>query len=317
MGNAVGGTCLGATCSHPTGGSALSEYSVGLTYANQDEDFEGGVQMIRRVADAQSDSLWINHNNTPVATTTPTGGMNMTIWDIYAKKKAGKFDFGVEAPIFNGSLVGYSYKAFALALDAKYRASDAWSFLVKAGKVPGQRNSNSNVGGASGVTVPEKWTMVYLHPNYKLGLLMFNYNFANFAGNNNPNNTATGDVKSIYDAPITNANYLMLGTTLTADKWRVSGSFITAKANETASSGQYFFNTLTRSYSTVTASHDQSSSLGSEFDLGVALDWDEFTTFALDFGLYMPGGFYKFGGAAGDTDLGTVFGAVGSIGVRF
>ena len=76
--------------------------------------------------------------------------------------------------------------------------------------------------------------MVYLHPNYKLGLLMFNYNFSNFAGTNNPNNPATNTtangVKSIYDEPITNANYLMLGTTLTADKWRFSGTFVTANA---------------------------------------------------------------------------------------
>jgi len=306
MGNAVGGTCVGgAACGHPTGGATLSEYSVGLAYENKDEDFEGGVQMTRRIAGAQSESLWINNT---------AGGMNLTIWDVYAKKKAGKFDFGVEAPIYNGSLIGYTYKAFALALEAKYRANDTWSFQAKAGKVPGQRNS----GGTA--TTPEKWTMVYFHPNYRLGLLMFNYNFGNFAGNNNPNNSATNTtangVKSIYDEPITNANYLMLGTTLTADKWRFSGTFVTAKANETAKTGEQYFNTRTRAYSTVVANHDQSSDLGTEFDLGVALDWDEFTTFAIDFGLLMQGDFYKFGGTA-DSDLKTMFGAVGSIGVRF
>jgi hypothetical protein len=326
MGNAVGGTCVGGSgCSHPTGGATMSEYSMGLKYENPDEDFEGGVQLTRRIAGAQSESDWINYNGgTPAvdATTVPAstgpgrGGMNITVWDIYAKKRMGKFSFGVEAPIYNGDLIGYQYKAFALALEAKYRASDSWSFQAKAGKVPGQPNSpNAN---ANGVGQPqEKWSMVYFHPNYRLGLLMFNYNFANFAGNNNQNNTTTGSTRSIYDNPITNANYLMLGTTLSADKWQFTGTFVTARANETASTGQNYFNTLNRAYSSKPADHGQSKSLGTEFDLGAAFNWDEFTTFAIDFGLLMQGDFYRFSGTGPDQDLKTVFGAVGSVGIKF
>ncbi len=301
MGNAVGGTCVGGvTCGHPTGGATLSEYTVGLKYENQDEDFEGGVQLVRRIAGAQEESTWINNLH---------GGMNVTIWDIYAKKRMGKFNFGVEAPIFNGDLIGYQYKAFALALELKYRASDAWEFNAKAGKAPGQPNSTTGL--------PEKWQMVEFHPNYRLGLLMFNYNFGNFSGPNNANNAAgAGSVKSIYDEPITNANYLTFGTAFTADKWKFSGTFVTAKAIETAQSGQQYFNTRTRAYSTVAANHNQGSSLGTEFDLGVALNWDEYTTFAVDTGLLMQGDFYKFGGTA-DNDLKSVLGVVGSIGVKF
>jgi hypothetical protein len=282
-------------------GATLSEYSVGLQYENKDEDFEGGVQLVRRIAGGRADSKWINNTS---------GGMNLTIWDIYAKKRMGKFDFSIEAPIFNGDVIGYRYKAFALATELKYRASDAWSFDAKAGKVPGQRNSTA--------TTPEKWTMVYLHPNYRLGLLLFNYNFGNFSGNNIPSHSAgaAGDVKSIYDEPITNANYLLLSTSLTSDKWRFTGTFVTARANQTAQSGEYYFNTRTRAYGTNAATHDQSNNLGTEFDLGAALDWDEFTTFAIDFGLLFQGDFYKFAGSA-DNDLKTIFGAVGSIGVKF
>lgn len=302
MGNAVGGTCVGgATCGHPTGGATLSEYTVGLRYENPDEDFEGGVEMIRRIAGAQSESTWIANR---------AGGMNVTIWDVYAKKRMGRFDFGLEAPIFNGELVGYQYKAFALATELKFRASDSWSFSAKAGKAPGQPNS-------AGTGPNDKWSMVYFHPNYRLGLLMFNYNFANFAGNNNSNNSAAGSVKSIYDNPITNANYLMLGTGLTADKWVFSAAFITAKANETAHAGDRFFNTWNRAYSTAVATRNQSASLGTEIDFGAALNWDEFTTFSLDFGFLIPGDFYKFGNGAVDNDLSTIFGAVGSIGVKF
>ncbi|MBS1963967.1 MAG: hypothetical protein JST04_17275 [Bdellovibrionales bacterium] len=307
MGAAVGGTCIGgaATCGHPTGGATLSEYGLGLQYENKDEDFEGGVQLVRRIAGAQSESKWINNTS---------GGMNVTIWDIYAKKRMGKVDFAIEAPIFNGELVGYKYQAFALAAELQYRASDSWSFLAKGGKVPGQPNSPG-----AGTANPDKWRMVSLHPNYKLGLLMFNYNFSNFAGNNNANNSAggAGDVKSIYDEPITNANYLLLGTALTADKWQFTFNFVTAKADQTAHGGDQFFNSRTRAYSTTAANHDQGSSIGTEFDLGVALNWDEFTTFALDFGLLMQGDYYKFNNGATDTDLKTMFGAVGSIGLKF
>jgi hypothetical protein len=311
MGNAVGGTCVGTACDHPTGGQGISDYMLGLRYENKDEDFEGGVNFVRRIVNSQNEAILINGNAGPGGARASTvGGANFTIWDIYGRKRIGKFDFGIEAPIFNGSMLGIQYKAFALATELKYRANDSWNFWSKFGKVPGQPNA---VG-----TIPNKWSMVYLHPSYKLGLIMFNYNFRNFAGPNNPNvSTTSGNVLSIYDNPITNANYLALGTTLTADKWRFNFSFITAKANEAASAGENFFNTWDRAYSTAAAVKNQDNSLGTEFDLGIALDWDEFTTFGLDTGMYFPGGFYEFENAATDNDLKTVLGIVGSIGVRF
>ncbi len=301
MGNAVGGTCIGTTCAHPPGGASFSDYTLGLRYENLDEDFEGGVQLIRRVADAQTESGWING--------VTGGGMNLTIWDIYAKKRMGKFEFGVEAPIISGDLVGFAYKSFALALELKFKANDSWNFLAKAGKVPGQPNSAG--------TTPEKWKMVYFHPNYRLGLLLFNYNFGNFAG---PNVTAAGTpatIQSIYDDPITNANYAFLGGSFTADKWKFSGAFVTATADETAQAGQSFFNSRTRSYSATPAQYNQSSSLGTEVDLGVALLWDEYTTFSLDAGMLFQGGYYKFGNGTADNDLSPLLGVVGSVGVQF
>lgn len=309
FGNAAGGTCIGTTCAHPVGGSTMEDYMVGLRYENKDEDFEGGLNFIRRTAGAQSESNWINYNN-GTAAVIPPGGMNMTIWDIYAKKKISKFDFGIEAPVVNGDLVGSKYKTFALATELKYRANDTWSFNMKAGKAPGQNNSLT--------PTTDKWEVFYFHPSYHLGLIMFNYQFGNFSGNNNPNNSNVTTVKSIYDNPIVNANYLLLAGALTADKWRFTGAFVTAGAERSATAGQRFFNYWTHSYSTTNAVRNQSTSLGSEIDLGAALNWDESTTFGLDTGLWFPGGFYKFSNAAnGDFDLKTVFAVVGSVSVRF
>ncbi len=277
---------------------SLSEFTLGLRYENLDEDFEGGVNFVRRVG-IDSGTAWINGAG---------GDINLTIWDIYGKKKFGKFDFGMEAPIYNGQLSGLVYKTFALAVELKYRANDTWSFFSKFGKVPGQPNSAS--------AAVEKWSMVMLHPNYRLGLMMFNYNFANFSGNTDPN--VAGSVNSIYDNPITNARYAMLGAALTADKWRFTTSFITATAEKSAQSGQFFFNSRDRRMSAITAKKDQGTSLGTEIDLGVALNWDEFTTFSLDSGILMQGDYPAFvNNATADNDLKTILGVMASIAVRF
>lgn len=302
-GGAVGGTCQGTinadgTCtSNPSGGAGLSEYSLALRYENPDEDFEGGVNLVRRIAGAQSNVSWINST---------TGGMNYSIWDIYAKKKAGKFDLAFEAPIYNGNLVGRPYKSYGLAGEIGFRATDSWEFGLKAGKVPGQ--------GSSLTGAVDKWNAVYFHPNYKLGLIMFNYQFRNFARNNDPN---AGSSQSIYDNPITNANYLSLGGALKADKWKFSLGLITAVADETAESGSRFFNTWDRAYSANAAVKDQDSGLGTEIDLGISMQWDEFTRFGIDFGYYMPGSFYSFSNTATDNATDGVFGIVTSVGVAF
>jgi hypothetical protein len=316
---AIGGTCVGAiggdgTCaSNAPGGAGVSEYSLSLRYENPDEDFEGGVSFIRRIGGAQNTNVLINNNNPPSAGTTAAGGMNYTVWDIYAKKKAGKFDFQVEAPIFSGDLLGTPYKAYALATEIGFRANDTWHFNLRGGKVPGQ----SNITG----TTPTKYGMVYFHPNYKLGVIMFNYQLRNFARNNNSIANATSTTNgaaSIYDNPITNANYLAFGTALNADKWKFSLGFLTATADQTAIQNQRFFNSVTRKYSTAVAVKSQDKSLGSEIDFGIGLQWDEFTRFGIDLGYYMPGNFFSFSNvAATDNATDAVFGAVASVGVAF
>ncbi len=310
MGNGVAGGCknvagVGQACDSLTGGMSLTEYQIGLKYENVDEDFEGGVNFVRRIAGPQSDVKWLNG---------AAGGLNYTIWDIYMKKRAGKFNIGVEAPVFTGRLQGTPYSSFAVATELSFQASDSWSLFGKFGQVPGQKNDTA--------TTPTKWSFAYLNPNYKLGMIMFNYQFRNFGGPNHPNSTATvtsseGSVRSIYDNPITNARYAMLGAALTADKWVFSTGFITATADEAAVAGSNFFNTWTRSMETNAATSDQSTSLGMEFDLGAKLNWDEFTSIGIDMGLYMPGDFYNYTAQATAQDLGTVFGVVATFGVKF
>jgi hypothetical protein len=301
-GNAVGGAneCVSGTCTTQTGGGGLAEYSLGLKYKNTEEDMEGGVNFIRRIGGAVSQGNWLNN--------VTTGGINMTIWDIYAQKRVGNFEFKTEAPLFSGSVLGTPYKAYALAVETQYHFNDAWSLLVKGGRVPGQQ--------ASPTATTPKWNMVYLNPNYRLGMFMFNYQLRNFAGPNSDNSGAAS-TKSIYDNPITNSNYLQVGGSFKTDKWTFHLDWFTAQADEKAIKGQYFFNSWDRKY--VLANGDQSGNLGMEIDFGTSMDWDEFTTFGLDFGWYMPGKYYAF---SNDTTTETnatdnVFGIQAKVGIKF
>ncbi len=301
-GNSVGGTCNGNPCTtSPFGGSTLNEYSLGLRYFNPDEDFDAGFNFIRRIGGAQNTATFLNAS-------TP-GSVNYTIWDIYMKKRAGKFDFAVEAPIFNGRIIGIPYKTYALAGEAKYSFNDAWSVMLRAGKVPGQPNAP---GGNT-----QKWTMAYLHPNYRLGMLMFGMQPRNFAGNNNPNNPAGGEVRSVYDNPITNANYASLGGAFRTDKWTFGLTLMTASADKTAANGQSFFNTWDRRY--YTANGSQSSSLGTELDLTTNFDWDDFTSFGVDLAYYKPGNYYAFSNDATKPNNATsaMMGFQARVGVKF
>ena len=303
FGNAVGGVFSTAAPTSRAGGMGLSEYSIALKYENAEEDMEGGVNFVRRIAGAQNQTPWINGQS---------GGMAHSIWDIYGKKKAGKFKIGFEAPIFSGNIVGIPYKAFALAGEVEYQASEAWSFNVKGGKVPGQPNS--------GNATTTKWNMVYFHPNYRLGLIMFNYQLRRFAGPNNVNpqgTTAPSTVESIYDNPITNANYINVGGAYTTDKWRFGLNFITASADETAQSGRFFFNTWNRAYHSSAATKNQGTGLGSEIDLDIAMQWDEMTHFGLGMGYFMPGSFYAFSNSTADNKTNAVFATVFRVGVQF
>lgn len=299
FGNAVGGTYLAAGTS-PAGGMGLSEYSVALKYESPEEDMEGGVNFTRRISGSQNQTVWINNT---------AGGMAYSIWDIYGKKKAGKFKFGFEAPIYSGSLVGIPYKSFALATEVEYKASESWGFTLNAGKAPGQPNSTN--------ATTTKWNMVYFHPNYKLGLIMFNYQLRRFAGPNNINpQGAPATTESIYDNPITNANYVNVGGAYSTDKWRFGMNFMIATADETAETGKFFFNTWDRRYRGA-ATKTQSSAIGSEIDADVSMKWDDMTHFGLGLGYFMPGSYYAFSNSPVDNKTDAVFAAVFRVGVQF
>jgi len=317
-GNAVGGSGRFDTSSATSGlltnglGSG-GEYTLALKYENLDDDLEGGVNFIRRLAGAGQDPNggYLSPFSSGVA------ALNYNIWDIYAKKRFGKLTLAAEAPITSGQLgtpsgQGMDYATFALAAEADWKITDTWELQLKGGHAPGQQNSGS--------ATPDKFTAFFFNPAYHLGNIMFNYQTGNFFGPNTANNpAASGSQRSPFDNPIVNANYLMGSAIIHTEKWTFNGGLVYAHADKTAANGQYFYNTLRRQLIAPNAGNgDQSGSLGVETDLGVAFQWDEFFTFRTDLGVLFPGAFWKYTNLANtENATSAVYNAAFRVGVNF
>jgi hypothetical protein len=324
-GNNVGGasaftpstppTAPGYTISNGDGG--LREYTLALKYENLDDELEGGVNFIRRLGGAAQDPLggYLGPQARPVS-------INFNIWDIYAKKRLGKFTLAAEAPITTGSLgttTGQSldYSTFAIAGEVDWKMSDSWELLAKGGHAPGQPNSSG--------PIPDNFRAFFFNPAYRLGLIMFNYQLASFYGPNTQNNPNVGAqyLRSPYDNPIVNANYLLVNPMFHTDKWTFDLKFIYAAADKTAANGSYFYNTLTRSVSPKAAVEDQGSTIGFETDVGATFQWDEYFQFRLAAGFMVPGSFWKFSNAVDtsgnpiENNTSTVFATSAQVGVSF
>ena len=313
MGNTIAGACVSTPigCSTIAGGGGLSDYSLLIKYENPDEDFEGGVNFIKRLAGAGQDPNAGFMGPGLVGSTQASAGMNYNTWDLYGRKKFGKFSVAGEVPIVTGELAGLSYKTYAIALETAYRFSDRWEVSSKLGRAPGQPNAANNQ--------VDKFKSYFFNPNYQIGLIMFNYQLANFAGPHTVNNpiTSQSTLLSPFDNPITNANYFSLHGGFSTDKWNFHSTFVMAKAVESAINGSAFFNSWRRRFYPNVSQKDQDSFLGWELDLGTTFKWDDFFLLALDGGIFFPGGFYKFSNVGTDNPTSSVIAGVAQIGVTF
>jgi hypothetical protein len=272
------------------GAQAVSDYSLAMRYESVDEGFDGGVNFIRR----------IGRTGNTVYTGGPasSGGFNYTTWDLYARKKVGKVEIAVEAPIIKGEVAGAEYTGFAIAGEGRYEMSDAWQFSLKAGRVPGQAPNEA-----------DSYTAIFFNPNYRLGTILFGYGLQNLG--------STTSSEAFY-SPVTNANYVQVGGQYSSGKWQFRGSWLMAGAAETAAATGNYFNQWSRSVENNTSGVAQEASYGSEFDLGASMQWDDHLEFRADGAIFLPGAFYEFNDAsATQNDTGTVLAVVLGVGVRF
>jgi len=313
FGNTLGGNCVQGvsggtvTCTPGAGSGGVTEYTLALQYDNPDEDFEAGVNFVRRLTGAGQDVTagYQGFNGTASSTA-------FNIWDIYTRKKLGSLTLSAEAPITSGKLGLVDYSTLALAAEADWEISDSWSLLTRAGRAPGQPNL------ADGAT-PSEYKIFYFHPNYNIGTILFNYQLANLAGVNATNNPAFGeqDLRSLYDNPIANANYVGVNGAYRTDKWTFNAGLIYAAAAESATAGQKFFNVWDRKFSDTVAVRDQSKSLGVEVDTSADFQWDDNFQFGVGLAFFFPGAFYSFSNTAVDNATNTVWQTQARLGVNF
>ncbi len=276
----------------------VTDYGLGLRYENPEEDIDAGVLYYKRNAEDKQNSYYF-----PAAQATylnGANGINLRLFDFYAKKTWHRFELGAEVPIYSGEIgdmngVGTrnQYKTTALAVEAALKY-DSWRHALKLGTAPGQSAATT---GARGST----FSAFQFHRAYKLGMLLFNYNFRNFGATNPdavPNGASPGTAYnyprafSPYDAAITNAKYLMLSTEKHWEQWGMNFGLVWARANQTAQAGQDFFNPETHTWFTSVASQDKN--MGVEADYGLRYNWDDNISFGADFGMLFPGDYFNY-----------------------
>jgi hypothetical protein len=335
-GNALGGACTftgGAgtnLCTPGLGSGSVADYFIQLKYENLEEDFEGGVNFVRRIAGGSQDNGANPPNlanpgtgpqdptsNTTASPFLSTAGMSYNTWDLYAQKKLGKLRLAAELPITSGKVAGVDYSTVAVAAEADWRINDPWEMQIRGGRAPGQAGTSS--------TTVNGFKAYFFNPNYKIGTILFNYQLLNLSGYMGPNtlnnpSANQSNLRSPFDNPITNATYLSWTGLLHADKWTFNTGLLWAKANQTAkASDAFFFNTYKREFEARNSPKDQGSSLGVEWDTGAAFQWDEYFMFRLDLGLLFPGDYFKYSNAVSGADnaTDTVFATVFRVGVNF
>jgi hypothetical protein len=320
VGNSIGGgllitdvsKCPGAGCGTHNSNGGLWDLSIIAKYENPDDDFDLGLNFIRRMGGSVQESYRSPVSASGAVSGTTQVGINTTTWDIYGKKRFGRFTLGAEIPIVSGNVAGKDYAAFALATESAVKITDSWSTALRIGYAPGQPESDTQD--------PTGLRIFYMHPTYRIATLMFNYQFANFFGPVTTNQAGVTDanLRSPFDNPIANAVYFNLGGAFKLEKWNFKANWTYALAPQTAKAGKYWLNHIRREMSPAVAISDQESSLGWEIDVATEFKWDENVILGLDLGLYFPGAFYQFSNVAGQPNAtSAVFGGNLRLGFQF
>ena len=313
--NATGQNIAGArnpiTGARMSGSDDVTDYGLSLKYENPEEDLEGGAMYYKRNANDAQTSYYSNGSSTYVA---GANGMNLKLFDFYARKSWRKFELAAEVPIYMGEINDVNgisqrndFKATAIAAEAAFKL-ETWKHTLKFGTVPGQAPAPSTAHGKT-------FSALYFHRNYKLGQILFNYNLGNFGLGNpdavpralndssaNSANTALSPdgVVSPYDSAITNAKYVMLSSEKHWEQWGLNFGLVYAMANQSAQIGYDYYNSRTKQWSGSNAVSSQGKNLGLEFDFGTRYNWDENISFGADMGLFFPGNYFKFINKAGE-----------------
>lgn len=205
-----------------------------------------------------------------------TQSHNVNIIDIFMERIWGKFSIALEVPIISGDVGNtyggddQNYSSTSYILETSYDLNPKWKVGFHGGMIKG---SDGDKGDHEAL---------YLHPNYNVAEVMFKYNLQGFQDN----------TENAFDASIVNTNYAKLFARYNNDAWAWNMAFIMAKANETATNGEQFYDHAKNSYQQANA--DQGDDLGWEFDISFDYEWNP-NIFVTGFlGYYKVGDFYEF-----------------------
>ena len=294
-----------ATSSGVMNNAGATDYTLSLTYKNDDQQIDLGILFMRRIAGINANVVnpfAVTNNSTPANSALGTYGYAYNIYDFYAKKKTGSITISAEVPLASGLVANNNFSSVSGALKAVDQLSEHWALNLDLGLASGQDN------GTAG-SPPNKLTAFYFHPDYRPGLILFNYNFHNIVN-------GTG---STYDNPVTNAKFLTFGAQYESGKWKHDLLALYAVADKKADgvAGNVYFNSVDRHYETENGNKPQDGGLGVEFDYGIGYQWDESIRFGLDLGIYVPGKFYDFNNTGTPNTHSTVFASNLNLLVKF
>lgn len=254
----------------PNGKGDAYETAVTAMYDNSNINMKAGIYYAIREVETTNDLYGT------------TGPHNVNIMDIFLERVWGKFSFALEVPILTGEVgstyggTDQNYSSTSYIMETSYELNPKWKVGFNGGMIKGSDGDNGD------------HEALYLHPNYNIAEVMFKYNLQGFQDS----------TKNAFDASVVNTNYAKVFARYNNDAWAWNLAFIMAKANETAASGDDFYDHAANSY--VTAADDQADDLGWEFDISFDYEWNP-NIFVTGFlGYYKVGEFYEFTNGAED-----------------
>lgn len=257
------------TATAPNGKYDAHETGITAMYDNSNINMKAGVYYAIREVETSNDLYGAN-----------TGSHSVNIIDIFLERVWGKFSIGLEVPVITGEVGGsyggseQNYNSTSYILETAYELNPKWKVGFNGGMINGSDGDNGD------------HEAMYLHPNYQVAEVMFKYNLQGFQDN----------TENIFNASIVNTNYAKFFARYHNDAWAWNLAFIMAKANETASDGEQFYDHAYGQYKTNSNGNDQADDLGWEFDISFDYEWNP-NIFVTGFlGYYKVGEFYEYTG---------------------
>ncbi len=287
---------------HHLSGS-IRDMGVSVLYDDTSKDMKLGLLWSERKSGGSSGAMTQLDGTTAPPNLLPVQVKESSIrmFDFFYKKDWKNFGLGLEVPYLDGDGATNIYGAtgsstgvqsISVILESYYNINSKFKLDFKAGYISGDDSS-------------KEFTAMYLHNNYKIAELMFNYNLH-----------AVADQRfDVHNAAITNSTYAKLGLSYKRGLWNWKLGLLWAKANETAEASKQAWN-HDLGYGYIAAAN-QDSDLGYEADLGFDYQWNPNLLLSGFLSYYAVGDYYAFTNTGSKLDTKNQLGGGLKLGLSF